>query len=644
MKSQNIFKVLMVIGLWMAMKSLPATAEARSDEGGSTGQQIYQQRCAICHDHPQDRIPPKELLGTRKHDYIVRALTTGLMQMQASGLSAAEIDAVAAYLIDDAKSAGPAGYKPPDLEDPSLRANLCKRAAPRFALNPSDWNGFSPDLANTRFQPRPGLRVSDVRKLKPKWVFAYPGARAYGPPSVMSGRVFLGTVIGSVLSLDAKTGCTYWATEPGAPVRTTVSVGKWSASLEAGRATAHFAAYFGDSKAVVHAVNAETGESLWSTKVDDHAFATISGHPALHQGKLYVPLTSGEGSMGPRGDYPCCTFRGSIVALDAYTGEILWKTYTIPEEPKPYKLNAAGTRMYAPAGVGIWSALTVDVKRPLVYGTTGESKTALSVKTSDAIMAFDRNTGSDKWAMQATPNDNWIQGCEATPPGANCPDPLGPDADFDTPGMLHAIRNGKSLLVAAEKSGLITAVDPDTAGKILWQRNLGREADASSGAILRDRAQLGVVFGMAADDNNIYAAVADPSIDKGHVPLGVYALDVSGGAIVWHTPGAPVPSCSWGEKGCTGAQRTAVASIPGAVFAGSANGHMRAYAAANGEVIWDFDTARTYAAVNGVAAQGGSIEGVATVMANGTLYVMSGFASYGGGMGNALIAFSVNGK
>jgi polyvinyl alcohol dehydrogenase (cytochrome) len=644
MKSQVIFNVLMVIGLWMAMQSLPAMAEVPPDGGQSTGRLIYQQRCALCHDHPQDRIPPKEVLGTRKHDYIVRALTTGLMQMQASGLSAAEIDAVAAYVIDDAKSAGPAGYKPPDLEDPSLQANLCKRAAPRLALNTSDWNGFSPDLANTRFQPRPGLRVSDVCKLKPKWVLAYPGARAYGPPSATSGRVFLGTVLGSVLSLDAKTGCTYWATEPGAPVRTTVSVGKWPPSPGAERSTVHFAAYFGDSKAVVHAVDAETGEPLWSTKVDDHAFATISGHPTLHQGKLYVPLTSGEGSMGPRGDYSCCTFRGSIVALDAYTGKVLWKAYTIPEEPKPYKLNAAGTQMFAPAGVGIWSALTVDVKRGLVYGTTGESKTALSVKTSDAIMAFEGETGASKWFTQATANDNWIQGCETIPPGANCPDPLGPDADFDTPAMLHTMRNGKPLLVAAEKSGLITAIDPDAAGKILWQRNLALEANVPAQAVLRDRAQLGVVFGMAADDSNIYAAVADPSTDKGHVPLGMYALDASNGTIVWHTPGAPVPSCSWGERGCTGAQRTAVTSIPGAVFAGSANGHMRAYAARSGQVIWDFDTARTYAAVNGVAAQGGSIEGVSTVIANGTLYVMSGFASYGGGMGDALIAFSVNGK
>jgi polyvinyl alcohol dehydrogenase (cytochrome) len=211
--------------------------------------------------------------------------------------------------------------------------------------------------------------------------------------------------------------------------------------------------------------------------------------------------------------------------------------------------------------------------------------------------------------------------------------------------MLHTMRNGKPLLVAAEKSGLITAVDPDAAGRILWQRNLAQQdADVPSRAILRDRAQLGVVFGMAADDSNIYASVADPSTDRGHIPLGMYALNVSDGAIVWHTPGAPVPSCSWGEHGCTGAQRTAVTSIPGAVFAGSANGHMRAYAAGHGGVIWDFDTARIYAAVNGVTAQGGSIEGVATVVADGRLYVMSGYASYGGGMGNALIAFSVNGK
>jgi polyvinyl alcohol dehydrogenase (cytochrome) len=467
---------------------------------------------------------------------------------------------------------------------------------------------------------------------------------SYGPPSVVAGRVFIGTVTGSVLALDAQTGCTYWATEPGAPIRTPVLTGEWPTHVEAHGSHPRFAAYFGDSKAIMHAVNAETGESLWSVKVDEHALATIGGAPTLHQGRLYVPLTSGEGSMGPRGDYPCCTFRGSVVALDAYTGRIIWKSYTIAEAPKPFRLNSAGTQMYAPAGVGIWSALTLDVKRALVYGTTGESKTALSVDTSDAIMAFDSAAGARKWATQATPNDNWIQGCSGATPGANCPNPLGPDADFDTPAMLLTVRDGRQLLVAAEKSGLVTAVDPDAAGRIVWQQNLAHDVQVPTGVILRDREQSGVVYGMAADQNQVYAAIADPSSEKGHVPLGMYALKVSDGSVAWHTPGAPVPSCSWGTQGCTGAQHTAVTLIPGVAFAGSANGHMRGYATDDGRVLWDFDTAKAYDAVNGVTAQGGSIERVASVVAGGTLYVMSGYASYGGGMGNALIAFTVGGK
>lgn len=530
--------------LWLTGAAL-ADATVQGDDA-KAGQALYEQRCSVCHDHPQDRIPPKTQLGSRNHDYIVRTLTTGPMQGQAAGLSMAQIDSLAAYLIEDMKSSTPAGVRAVSLDDPALRANLCKMPAPHFTLSSANWNGFSPDAANTRFQRRPGLSTADVPKLKPRWVFAYPGTGAYGPPSAVAGRVFVGTASGSVLSLDAKTGCTYWATEPGAAVRTPVSIGEWSAAPEGNGARAHFVVYFGDGKAIVHAVNAETGEALWWTKVDEHALAGISGAPTLHDGKLYVPLTSNEGSMGPRGDYSCCTFRGSVAALDAYTGKIIWKGYTITEEPKPFKLNSAGTQMYAPAGVGIWSALTVDVKRARVYGTTAESKTGVSVDSSDAILAFDWNTGARLWVTQPTPNDNWIQGCEGQVPGPNCPDPLGTDADFDTPAMILNVAHGKQILVAAQKSGLITSVDPDSGGRIVWQRNLAREAQVPAGVVLRDHMLPGIVYGMAADDSKVYAAIADPGAEKGHIPLGVYALDSTDGSIVWHTSGPAVPSCSWG--------------------------------------------------------------------------------------------------
>src|SRR5882762_374848 len=113
------------------LKALPTTRPVtRSD----TGQVVYLQRCAVCHDHPQERIPPKSLLGTRTHDYIVNALTKGAMQTQASGLSAGEIDAVATHLISELQSSMPAGTTVSRLSEPELHANSCKRPAPRFTL------------------------------------------------------------------------------------------------------------------------------------------------------------------------------------------------------------------------------------------------------------------------------------------------------------------------------------------------------------------------------------------------------------------------------------------------------------------------------------------------------------------------------
>lgn len=615
-------------------------ADPQSLPADRTGSEIYQHRCSVCHDHPQESVPPKDFLVSRTQEYIVNALTKGVMQGQARGLSAAEIIAVAQYLTTSPMQAN---SSQPKLQEPDLRANLCTKA-PRPITLEGSWNGFSPNLDNARFQPKPGFRVEDIPRLRPKWTVAYPGGTVGGPPSVIAGRVFVGTAAGSVMSFDVETGCTYWATKPAERVKVPVSVAIWTSSHQASGSPTRAAAYFGDRKAVVHAVDAVTGEALWETRVDESAFATISGALTLNEGSVYVPVTSGEGSMGPRGDYSCCTFRGSMVALDAYTGKIVWKSYTIPETPKPFRLNAAGTQMYGPAGVGIWSPPTVDPLRKVIYGATAESKTAQSVDTSDAILAFDIKTGARVWATQATANDNWIQGCEGSKPGANCPDPLGPDADFSTPAILYTFPRGNRLLIAGQKSGWVNALDPDSGGKMIWRRNLAEGVKVAPGVILRDRAQPGIVFGLAADRTKIYAAIADPDNKAGHIPLGVYALNPADGAIVWHTPGEPIPSCSWGAKGCTGAQRTAVTATPGAIFAGSSNGHIRAYASEAGKVLWDFDTARTYKAVNGVEASGGSIEGIAAAVAEGSLFISSGIATYGGSRGNALIAFTVDGK
>jgi hypothetical protein len=111
-----------------------------------------------------------------------------------------------------------------------------------------------------------------------------------------------------------------------------------------------FAALFGDSSAVVYAVDASTGTLLWKTKVDDHLAARITGSPAFHQPRLYVPVASIEEGSATMANYECCRFRGSVVALDGATGKRLWKTYTVAEAARPTKKNKSGTQQWGPSG------------------------------------------------------------------------------------------------------------------------------------------------------------------------------------------------------------------------------------------------------------------------------------------------------
>ncbi len=153
----------------------------------------------------------------------------------------------------------------------------------------------------------------------------------------------------------------------------------------------------------------------------------------------------------------CCTFRGSLTALDADTGQKVWKSYSVPDPPKAYKKNSVGTQLYGPAGAGIWNSPTIDEKRQRVYVNTGNSFTGISIPTSDSLLAFDLATGSLLWSVQATPHDNWMVGC---PKGPNCPDDPGDDLDFGSASVLRTLPGGKQVLVAAPKAGVVYGFDP----------------------------------------------------------------------------------------------------------------------------------------------------------------------------------------
>ena len=580
-------------------------------EAPPDGAALYGSRCGTCHDNSTtDRMPKRAEIASRTPEAVFNAMFSGAMLIQASGLSQDEGRAIARYLTGKDFTLGSAPL-----------SGMCTTPARALSLAAGDWNGWGVDTDNSRYQPKPGLAAADIPKLKLKWAFGFPGDRvAYSQPAVAGGRLFVGSAGGSVYSLDAGTGCTYWAYKAGSSVRTGIVIAK---AKTGGR----YIAYFGDLSANIHAVDAETGALIWKMKMDTHPAARITGSPVFYGGRLYVPVASLEEGSAARQQYECCTFRGSLMALDAETGKTIWKTYAFPEEPKPYRKSKVDTQLYGPAGAAIWSAPTVDPKRKLVYASTGDSYTDVDVDTDDAIVAFSMDTGKIVWKAQVLEHDNFIVGCPGAP---NCPVSNGPDYDFGTSVILRNLGGGKQVLVAGQKSGIVWGLDPDQKGKVLWQTKIG------AGSALG-----GVEWGHAADEQNTYAAISDKNVRTGASP-GIYALNLKTGEKVWGTP-APQVTCAV-PQGCIPAQSAAVSVIPGAVFSGAINAHFRAYSTKTGEILWDYDAAHAFETVNRVEAKGGSFDGAGPAIANGIVYTNSGYGSFGGSPGNVLLAFSVDGK
>ena len=600
----------MVVGRSLLVVGLAAATVGSAAAQGINPEAIYKDSCAQCHDEPQGRTPSKAALKDRSPDTILAALTNGSMSMQGLTLSVAEKRALAEYL--SGKPFGAAASNP----------NACGTKETRLAGygTRSSWNGFGVDASNSRFQKSPGLTAADVPNLKLKWAFGFQGgSQAYGNPAIVAGRVFVGSDNGTFYAIDADTGCTHWSYQADSGIRSAPTV----APLGSGAAARHVV-YFGDLKANTYAIDAATGELLWKKSVDPHRFARVTGSVALHDGKLYVPVSSVEEGPGAQPGYECCTFRGSVVALDAATGNQIWKSYTITETPAQVGKNSKGTAQYAPAGAAVWNAPTIDPQRGVLYIGTGNSYTGPAVKTSDSVIAMDLKTGKMVWWNQVTPEDAFLVGCR---PGVeNCPKDVGPDYDFGNSPILRNLPGGKRVIVIGQKSGVMWGLDPDNEGKVLWQYRAGK------GSALG-----GIEWGSAADDTNAYIPVSDV-LAPGPEAGGIHAVKLATGERVWTTP-APKLECS-GGRGCTGAQSAPASVIPGVVFSGSIDGHLRAYSTVDGKILWDFNTAREFETVNHVPAKGGSIDAAGPAIADGLVVTNSGYSLWRGLAGNVLLAFS----
>jgi polyvinyl alcohol dehydrogenase (cytochrome) len=568
------------------------------------GEALYKQRCATCHEgKPQARMPSRQELTARTPESIYRAMFGGSMEVQSAGLSSDEGRAIARFV-----SGKEFGATKTSIE------GKCSAAPGAFTLSGNDWIGWSVDLANSRYQPNPGLSVADVPNLKLKWAFAFPADTVRSAqPTVAGGRVFTGSASGAVYSLDAAAGCIHWKFEAEATVRTAISIGK------AGGRTI---AYFGDVRANVYALDASNGQLLWKVRVEDHASARITGAPVFYDGRLYVPVSSIEEAAAMSPAYECCKFRGSLVALDGATGRQIWKTFSVPEPARPYQKSASGTQQWGPAGAAIWAAPTIDVKRKVIYAATGNSYTDVSTNTTDAILAFDLETGKLLWSSQVLPKDNFTMGCTR---GINCPEDRGPDFDFGSSPILRELPGGKRVLVCGQKSGVVWGLDPDLRGKVLWQTRLG-EGSALGG----------VEWGPAADLENAYVAISDVLNPQ---PGGLHAVRLSTGEKIWTAP-PPGLRCTPGAKGCNSAQSAAISSIPGVIFSGSIDGHLRAFLSKTGEIVWDFNTVRDYDTVNGVTGRGGSLDSGGPVIVDGMVFTNSGYGMWQGLPGNVLLAFA----
>ena len=572
---------------------------------GGDGAAIFRNKCAACHRAGSGtRAPLPEVLHRMSRQSILTALESGLMKSQGASLSAGDRVAVATYLGT------------PDAQPAEPSAGACKiEPAPMSHL--PGWNGWGADPSNSRFQSAPiaGMGIQEVPKLKLKWAFGFPGASsAVAQPAVADGRVFMGSEDGTVYSLDARSGCIIWKFKAPALVRAAISIGEGSV-------------FFGDVGGNVYALRADNGALLWKTRSDPHPGARITGAPLLYSGRLYVPVSSGEEGSGMDPAYPCCTFRGSVVALEIKTGREIWKGYVIPDTPQRTRRNSKGTQLWGPSGAAVWSAPTLDVSRKAIYVATGNSYSDPSSKFSDAVVAFDMNSGKMLWSQQLTAGDQWNLAC-INPDKTNCPPNAGDDVDFGASPILKSLPGGHALVIVGQKSGVVHALDPDREGKIVWQTRIGR------GGLLG-----GIEWGGAADELSVYFPLSDFQESKPEAGGGLFALRITTGEKIWYAPPAS-PACL-GHPGCSAAQIAPVTVIPGVVFSGSMDGHLRAYRTADGKVIWDVDTLKNFPTVNGVPAHGGSLNATGPTIAQGMLYVNSG---YGGIPGNVLLAFSVDGN
>ncbi|MEP1470143.1 MAG: PQQ-binding-like beta-propeller repeat protein [Halieaceae bacterium] len=585
--------------------SMQAINAARAARESLPGRAHYEKACAVCHNGNVAKAPHRDMVGLLTVDAILNIIENGIMKEQASSFTAKERIELAEYLSGE--ELGQVRHTIPSCP----KTIAYKESA---ATSGSNW-GIQPANTRTISASAGGISSENVSSLKPKWTLAMPGAsRMRSQPLLAGGLIFLGSHSGIVHALDQDTGCEVWSFQASGEVRTGIVLD------DSGKAPL---LYFGDVLANVYGVDARSGELVWRMRADDHPNATITGTPTPYKGAVFVPVSSLEVSLAANPQYECCTFRGSVVALDGQTGALNWKTYTIPDEPRVTGKNPIGTNIIGPSGAVVWNSPSIDSKNNQLFIGTGENMSSPASLTSDAMIAMDLTTGKINWVFQATENDVWNAACDTDFP-ENCPVENGPDFDFGGATIVvETTRHGR-LVIAGQKSGFVHAIKPKS-GELVWQTRVGR------GGI-----QGGIHFGIAASGETLLVPISDmgdgrsyPTPDK----PGMNALDANSGEILWTT----LHEDNCGERaGCDPGISQVVTVIGDLVIGGAMDGAIRAYSIEDGKVVWEMDvTTAPHPSITGDVALGGSFGGAAGPIAfDGKLFISAGYGIYNHMPGN----------
>ena len=583
------------------------------------GNSLYQENCAGCHNGTVEKAPATNWLEALIPQALFRTMNQGIMLEQSSHLTEEEKILIVEFLMKQNRSDFPK----------EAELNYCSADKVTFDLReapePYGW-GYN----TSRFIPKKsgGLDSSNITKLKLKWAFGFPySQRARSQPLFALGSIFVGSQSGDVYALDLDTGCIKWNFTASAEVRTAIIMDEWkNGTIPSQRPYL----YFGDIIGNAYAIDAQNGELIWKIKANNHPNSTITAAPAIFEDKLFIPISGLEVVAAFDDQYECCTFRGGILVVESRSGKQIWKQYSIPVPAKYHGKTSVGTKMYGPSGAPIWTSPNIDKKRRYVYIGTGENYSSPADDSSDAIIAYNIDTGEEVWRRQTLSGDAWNLACMAKD-NPNCPEENGPDLDYSASSISIDL-GSRDILVAGQKSGVVYGLDPDN-GEILW-----------SNALSGGGTQGGVHFGMASEGKTVYVPLHDmEQTNDGKIyedlKPGVHSVDAKTGDLLWSKIN---PNNCGDIKFCDPGVSAALTAIPGAVIAGHQDGKIRIYDKEDGEILWSFNALREFESVSGVPASGGGFSGPGSAVRNGYMAMNSGYGIYYHMPGNALLLFTLD--